>query len=118
MDAQQSKDLERKLRQQWQQVRIHILQRFAQVSMADIDAAYTPDDLVRRVADKTQFSPGYVETQIRELVGAGVGGGGGTQSRSSRRRGRRGSGKQQAQSPSGPAAQTQQPFGSSSYSGG
>jgi hypothetical protein len=69
MDAQQAQQVEQQLRQNWQQIRYRILDQFAQVSTADVDAANNVNDLVQRIADKTHHSEQYVENRLRELVG-------------------------------------------------
>ncbi|MCL9760906.1 hypothetical protein [Frankia sp. AiPa1] len=70
---QQRQQVEQQLRQNWRQLRYNILDQFGQVSTADLDAATDINDLVARIADKTNHSERYVENRLRELVGVGVG---------------------------------------------
>ncbi|ABW10904.1 PE-PGRS family protein [Parafrankia sp. EAN1pec] len=70
---QQRQQVEQQLRQNWRQLRYNILDQFGQISTADLDAATDINDLVARIADKTNHSERYVENRLREL--AGVGGG-------------------------------------------
>lgn len=70
---QQRQQVEQQLRQNWRQLRYNILDQFGQISTADLDAATDINDLVARIADKTNHSERYVENRLRVL--AGVGGG-------------------------------------------
>src|SRR5262245_59792210 len=72
MEQQQAQQVEQQMRQNWRQIRYRILDQFAQVSPADLDSAINVNDLVQRIADKTQYSERYVETRLTELVGAGA----------------------------------------------
>ncbi|WP_018503255.1 hypothetical protein [Parafrankia discariae] len=71
MEQQQAQQVEQQLRQNWRQIRYRILDQFGQVSTADLDASTSVNDLVARIADKTNHSERYVENRIQELVGAG-----------------------------------------------
>lgn len=69
---QQRRQVEQQLRQNWRQLRYNILDQFGQVSTADLDAATDINDLVARIADKSNHSERYVENRLRELVGVGA----------------------------------------------
>ncbi|WP_322754170.1 hypothetical protein [Frankia sp. Cas3] len=75
MEQQQAQQVEQYLRQNWQEIRHQILDQFVQVSTADLEAASSVNDLVRRIADRSHYTEPYVEARLRELVGvaAGVG---------------------------------------------
>ena len=73
MDQQQRQQVEQQLRQNWNQVKHQILDQFAQVSTADLDSAQNAQDLVERIADKSNHSERFVETRIAQLVGVGSG---------------------------------------------
>ncbi|ABW12507.1 hypothetical protein Franean1_3095 [Parafrankia sp. EAN1pec] len=75
MEQQEAQLVEQQLRQNWRQVRYRILDQFAEVNTSDLDAALNVDDLVQRIADRSHFSQGYVETRLRQLVGAAPAGG-------------------------------------------
>lgn len=104
MDQQTSQQVEQQLRTQWASLCPRILDRFTTVTKADLDAARSADDLVRRISDRTHYSERYVETEIFELAGIASGGG----SSNPMSGGSVGSA-QSAQS----SQQGQQPFGSS-----
>ncbi len=74
MEQQQAQELEQRLRENWGQIRHQILDRFVQVSTADLEAASNVNDLVRRIADRSHHTEPYVETRLRELVGVTAGG--------------------------------------------
>lgn len=69
MEQQQAQQVEQQLRQNWRQIRYRILDQFGQVSTADLDASTSVNDLVARIADKTNHSERYVENRLRELSG-------------------------------------------------
>jgi hypothetical protein len=71
MEHQQAQQLEQQLRQHWQQIRYRILDQFGEVSPSDLEFARNVNDLIERIADKCHHSERYVETRLRELVGAG-----------------------------------------------
>lgn len=71
MEQQQARQVEQRLRQNWTQIRYRLLDQFAQVSTADLDAATTVDDLVQRIADRTHHTERYVETRLQDLVNVG-----------------------------------------------
>jgi hypothetical protein len=71
MEHQQAQQLEQQLRHNWQQIRYRILDQFGEISPADLDFARNVNDLIERIADKSHHSERYVETRLRELVGAG-----------------------------------------------
>ncbi len=73
MEQQQAQELEQRLRENWGQIRHQILDRFVQVSTADLDAASNINDLVRRIADRSHHTEPYVETRLRELAGVTAG---------------------------------------------
>src|SRR5262245_53742126 len=73
MEQQRAQQVERQLRQNWEQIRYRILDQFRQTSRADLDAASNVNDLVQRIADRTQHSERYVETRLQELVGVAAG---------------------------------------------
>ncbi|CAI7980855.1 hypothetical protein MXD62_00135 [Frankia sp. Mgl5] len=73
---QQRRQVEQQLRQNWRQLRYRILDQFGQVSTADLDAATNINDLVARIADKTNHSERYVENRLRELSGVAANQGG------------------------------------------
>ncbi|EYT90714.1 hypothetical protein ThrDRAFT_03650 [Frankia casuarinae] len=75
MNQQEAQQVERVLRQNWQQIRYQILDQFAEVNSSDLDAASSVDDLVQRIADRSHYSDRYVESRIRELVGVAAGAG-------------------------------------------
>ncbi|WP_462203613.1 hypothetical protein [Frankia sp. CcWB3] len=77
MHQQEAQQVERVLRQNWQQIRYQILDQFAEVNASDLDAASSVDDLVQRIADRSHYSDRYVESRIRELVGVAAGAGAG-----------------------------------------
>ncbi|MCK9926885.1 hypothetical protein MXD62_06845 [Frankia sp. Mgl5] len=81
MEQQQAQQVEQQLRQNWRQIRYRILDQFGQVSTADLDASTSVNDLVARIADKTNHSERYVENRIQELVGAGSALGGASRDR-------------------------------------
>ncbi|KJE19611.1 hypothetical protein FF36_06096 [Frankia torreyi] len=70
---EQRQQVEQRLRQNWQQLRYRILDQFNQVRSADLDAAAGIDDLVARIADRTNHSEQYVENRLRQLTGVGAG---------------------------------------------
>ncbi|WP_445548778.1 hypothetical protein [Frankia sp. CiP1_Cm_nod2] len=72
MEQQQAQELEQRLRGDWEQIRHQILDQFVQVSIADLEAATSVNDLVRRIADRSHHTEPYVETRLRELVGVTV----------------------------------------------
>ncbi|ONH35813.1 MULTISPECIES: hypothetical protein [Protofrankia] len=72
MEQQQAQELEQRLREDWDRIRHQILDQFVQVSTADLDAAASVNDLVRRIADRSHHTEPYVETRLRELVAATV----------------------------------------------
>lgn len=71
LDTQQQKQIEQQLRQNWTSIKHQILDQFAQVSTADLDAATNVQDLVQRIADRSNYSERLVETKLSELVGVG-----------------------------------------------
>jgi hypothetical protein len=73
MEQQQAQQVEQQLRQNWRQLRYRILDQFAQVSTADLDASTNVNDLVQRIADRTHHSERYVETRLQELVSVSAG---------------------------------------------
>lgn len=75
MDIQERDQIETTLRAQWDSLWPQILDRFTTVSKADLDSAGNTDDLVSRIADKSDYSETYVEGELRELCGVGVGAG-------------------------------------------
>ncbi|SNQ45369.1 conserved hypothetical protein [Frankia canadensis] len=91
---QQTQQLEKQFRQNWWQARYRILDQFAQVSAADLDAATNVNDLVQRIADKTHHSERYVENRLLDLAGIGGGQAGDSGERFSSSQG---SGRQQGQ---------------------
>ena len=72
-EQQQRQQVEQQLRQNWRQVRYRVLDQFGQVGTSDIDAATGINDLIARIADRTNHSERYVENRLRELAGAGAG---------------------------------------------
>lgn len=80
MDQQTSQQVESQLKARWSQIYPQILDRFTTVSRADLDAAISAEDLVRRISDKTHYTPQLVESHLFELVGVGSTQGGSTQS--------------------------------------
>ncbi|KPM50415.1 hypothetical protein CcI49_19855 [Frankia sp. CcI49] len=79
-EQQERRQVEQQLRQNWRQLRYRLLDQFGQVSASDVDAATGVNDLIARIADKSNHSERYVENRLRELVGVGVGVGQGGQS--------------------------------------
>lgn len=75
MDQQQEQHLDQELRSNWNQVRTQILNQFAQVSTADLDAANNATDLIQRIAAKSHYPEHFVETRLTELVSTGSRGG-------------------------------------------
>ncbi|SNQ50554.1 conserved hypothetical protein [Frankia canadensis] len=75
-EQQQRQQLEQQLRQNWRQLRYRLLDQFGQVGTSDIDAATGINDLIARIADRTNHSERYVENRLRELAGVGAGQGG------------------------------------------
>lgn len=67
--------VESSLRENWEQLWPRLLERFTTISKADLDSAVGVQDLVRRISDKTHYSDRYVETEVQDLVLAGVGSG-------------------------------------------
>lgn len=72
MDTNTKQQVEQRLRDQWSQVSVNILNRFSQVCRADLDSATSVDDLVRRIEDKTGYSGQLIEENISELAGVGA----------------------------------------------
>lgn len=72
MDQQTQQQVEQSLRANWGRLRYQILDQFAQVSTADLDAANTVNDLVERIAAKAHYPENFVERRISELVGVGA----------------------------------------------
>ncbi|CAO5244170.1 hypothetical protein [Frankia sp. AgKG'84/4] len=68
---QQRRQIEQQLRQNWQRLRYQILDQFGQVSTSDLDSAAGVDDLIARIADRTNHSERYVENRLRDLAGVG-----------------------------------------------
>ncbi|EFC82248.1 hypothetical protein [Parafrankia sp. EUN1f] len=75
-EQQQRQQVEQELRQNWRQLRYRLLDQFGQVGASDLDAATGINDLIARIADKTNHSERYVENRLRELVGVGAAQGG------------------------------------------
>lgn len=73
MRQQEAQQVERLLRQNWQEIRYQLLDQFAGVNTSDLDTASTVDDLVQRLADRSHYSEGYVENRLRQLVGVAAG---------------------------------------------
>ncbi|SNQ47870.1 conserved hypothetical protein [Frankia canadensis] len=77
-EQQQRQQIEQQLRQNWRQLRYRVLDQFGQVGTSDIDAATGINDLIARIADRTNHSERYVENRLRELAGVGAGQGSGS----------------------------------------
>jgi len=69
MEPNQLNQVEQQVRQNWSQVKHHILDQFPQVSAADLTAATSVTDIVQRIADKSGYSDRFVEGRLRNLVG-------------------------------------------------
>ncbi len=72
MKQQQAQQVEQQFRQNWQQIRYRILDQFGQVGSSDLNAARNVNDLVQRIADRSNHSEQYVERRLRELAGVGA----------------------------------------------
>ncbi|WP_131766276.1 hypothetical protein [Candidatus Protofrankia californiensis] len=72
MEQQQAQQIEQQFRQNWQQIRYQILDQFGQVGSSDLNAARDVNDLVQRIADRSNHSEQYVARRLRELADVGA----------------------------------------------
>jgi hypothetical protein len=73
MDQQVANSVEQTLRQNWKDLRRNIQDRFPTCSQVDLDSAYSVNDLISRIADKSGYTERFVDSQIVNLVLRGNG---------------------------------------------